>query len=83
MKSGKQHMTEEIELPTQEKIRAVGEEGTYKYSGILEAANVTQRKTTYWCEKLPKSDMMVITNMSNSRFCRLGGPQSRNKRKWK
>ncbi len=37
MKSGKQQMTEGIELPNQEKIRTLGEKETYKYLGILEA----------------------------------------------
>ena len=31
MKSGKQHMTDEIELPNQDKIRTLGENETYKY----------------------------------------------------
>ena len=37
MKSGKQQMTEGIELPNQEKIRTLGEKETYKYLGILKA----------------------------------------------
>ena len=37
MKSGKQYMTEGIELPNQEKIEMLGEKETYKYLGILEA----------------------------------------------
>ena len=34
MKSGKQHMTDGIELPNQDKIRTLGENETYKYLGI-------------------------------------------------
>ena len=37
MKSGKRHMTGEIELPNQEKIITLGEKEIYKYLGILEA----------------------------------------------
>ena len=37
MKSGHQHVTNGIELPSQDKIRTLGENGTYKYLGILEA----------------------------------------------
>ena len=37
MKSGKQHMTAEMELPNHDKIRTLGENETYKYLGILEA----------------------------------------------
>ena len=36
-KSGKWHLTEEIELPNQDKIRTLGEKETYRYLGILEA----------------------------------------------
>ena len=39
MKSGKQHMTNGMELPNQKKIRTLGEKETYKYLGILEADN--------------------------------------------
>ena len=35
MRRVKRHMTEEIELPNQEKIRLFGEKETYKYKGIL------------------------------------------------
>ena len=40
MKNGKWHMTEEIDLPNQDKIRTLGEMETYKYLGILEANTV-------------------------------------------
>ena len=42
MKSEKQHMTEGIELPNQEKIRTLVEEKTYEYLGILEADTIKQ-----------------------------------------
>ena len=40
MKSWKRQMTEEIELPNQEKIKRFGEKKTYKYLGILEADTI-------------------------------------------
>ena len=42
MKSGKQHMTDGMELPNQDKIRMLGENETYKYLGILEADTIKQ-----------------------------------------
>ena len=42
MKSGKQRMTEGIELSSQEKIRTLGEKDTYKYLGILEVDTTKQ-----------------------------------------
>ena len=40
MKSGKQHMTDRMELPNHDKIRTLGENETYKYLGILEADTI-------------------------------------------
>ena len=40
MKSGKQYITEGIELPNQLLIRTLGEKETYKYLGILEADTI-------------------------------------------
>ena len=42
MRSRKQHMTEGIELPNQEKIKTFREKETYKYLGILEADTIKQ-----------------------------------------
>ena len=42
MKSGKRHMTDRMELPNQDKFRTLGENGTYKYLGILEADTIKQ-----------------------------------------
>ena len=42
MKSGKRYMTEEIELPNQEKIRTLGEKETCKYWEILEDDTIKQ-----------------------------------------
>ena len=40
MRRGKQHTTEGMELPNQEKIRMLGEKETYKYLGILEVDTI-------------------------------------------
>ena len=42
MKSGKQDMTDRMELPIQDKIRTLEEKETNKYSGILEADTIKQ-----------------------------------------
>ena len=42
MKSGKRHLTSEMELPNQDKIRTFGEKEAYKYLGILEADTIKQ-----------------------------------------
>ena len=42
MKSGKRHLTGEMELPNQVKIRTLGEKETYKYLGILDADTIKQ-----------------------------------------
>ena len=40
MKSGKQHLTDGMELPNPDKIRTQGEKETYKYLGILKADTI-------------------------------------------
>ena len=42
MKSGKQHMTNRMELPNQDKFRTLWGKETYKYFGILEAETIEQ-----------------------------------------
>ena len=42
MKSGKQHITDGMELPNHDKIRTLEENETYKYLGILEADTIKQ-----------------------------------------
>ena len=44
MKSGKQHLTDGMEILNQDKIRPLGEKETYKYLSILEADNIKQVK---------------------------------------
>ena len=41
-KNGKRHITDEMELPNQDKTRTRGEKETYKYLGILEADTIKQ-----------------------------------------
>ena len=41
-KSGKRHLTDGRELPSQDKIRTIGEKETYKYLDILEADTIKQ-----------------------------------------
>ena len=40
MKSGTRHLTDEIELPNQDRIKTLGEKENYKYLGILEAETI-------------------------------------------
>ena len=42
MKSGKQHLTDGMELPKQDMIRTIGENETYKHLGILEVDSIKQ-----------------------------------------
>ena len=42
MKSGKQHLTDGIGLPNQDKMRTLAESETFKYLGILEADTIKQ-----------------------------------------
>ena len=42
MKSGKRHLTDEMELTNKDKIKTLAENETYKYLGILEADTIKQ-----------------------------------------
>ena len=42
MKSGKEHLTDGMELPSQDKNKTLGEKYSYKYLGILEADTIKQ-----------------------------------------
>ena len=44
IKSGKQHLTDGMELPNQEKIRTLGVNESYKCLGILEADIIKQEE---------------------------------------
>ena len=45
MKSDKRHVTEGDEIPNQVVIRRLGEKGTYKYLGIVEADTIKPEET--------------------------------------
>ena len=54
MKSGKQHLTNGMELPNEGKIRTLTENETYKYLGILEADTIKQVEMKH---KIPKENL--------------------------
>ena len=47
MKSRKRHLTDGMELPSQDKIRTLGKKETYKYTDILEADTINQVEMKY------------------------------------
>ena len=53
MKSGKRHITEQVELPIQVVIRTLGEKEAYKYLVILEADTIKQQEMK---EKIKKEE---------------------------
>ena len=59
MKSGKRHLTDGMELPNQDKIRTLGQNETYKYLGILEAAPSNKWR---WKTKLKKNILGELEN---------------------
>ena len=61
MKSGKQHMTEGVDLSNQRKLRTLGEKETYKYLGILKAVNIKQVEIK---EKIKKEYLRRTRNYS-------------------
>ena len=67
MKSGKRHMTDEIELPNQDKIRTLGENETYKYLGILETDTIKQveMKDKIQKEYFRRTRKLLETKLSN------------------
>ena len=70
MKSGKRHMTYGMELPNQDKIRALGENETYKYLGILEADTIkqVQMKDKIRKEYLRRTRKLLETKLSSRNF---------------
>ena len=67
MKSGKRLMTDGMELPNHDKIRTLGEEGTYKYLGILEADTIKQveMKDKIRKEYLRRNRKLLETKLSS------------------
>ena len=66
MKSGKQHMTDGMELPNHDKIRTPKENETYKYLGILEADTIkqVQMNETTRKEYLRRTRKLLETKLS-------------------
>ena len=66
MKSGKQHMTDGMEVPNHDKIRTFEENKTYKYLAILEADIIkqVQMKDTIRKEYLRKTRKLLDTKLS-------------------
>ena len=56
MKSGKEQMTEGIELPNQEKIRTLEEKETYNYLKILEADTIKYAEMKENMQRWKKKD---------------------------
>ena len=67
MKSGKRHMTDGMELPSQNKIRTLGENESYKYFGILEADSSKQveMKDKIQKEYLRRTRKLLETKLSS------------------
>ena len=67
MKSGKQYITDEMELPNHDKIRTLGENETCKYLGIFEANTIKQveMKEKIQKEYLTKTRKLLETILSS------------------
>ena len=67
MKSGKQHLTDGIELPNQDKIRTLAENETYNYLGILEADTIKQveMKNKIQKEYLRRTRKLIETKLNS------------------
>ena len=61
MKSGKQQLTDGMELPNEDKIKTLAENETYKYLGIEEADTIKQVEMK---EKIPKNIAGELENHS-------------------
>ena len=66
MKSGKRHLTDEMELPNQDKIKTLAENETYKYFGNLEAdtSKQVQMKDKIQKEYLKRTRKLLDTKLS-------------------
>ena len=67
MKSGKRHLTDGMELQSQDKITTLGEKETYKYLGILEADTIKQveMKDNIKKEYLRRTRKLLQTKLSS------------------
>ena len=66
MKSGKQHRTDGMELPNQDKIRTLAENETYKYLGILEADSIKQVEMK---DKIQKEYLRRTRKLPETKLC--------------
>ena len=67
MKSGKQHMTDGMELPNQDKIRTLKEKETIKYLGVLKAETIklVEMKDKIQKEYLRRNRKLQETKLSS------------------
>ena len=67
MKSGKQHLTDGMELPNQDKIWTLAENEIYKYLGISEADTIKQveMKNKIQKEYLRRTRKLLKTKLSS------------------
>ena len=67
MKSGKRHLTDGMELPSQDKITTLGVKETYKHLGILEADTIKQveMKNKIKKEYLRRTRKLLKTKLSS------------------
>ena len=70
MKSGKRHLTDRMKLPSQDKIRTLGEKEAYKYLDILEADTIKQVeiKDNINEEYLRRTKKLLETKLSSRNF---------------
>ena len=70
IKSGKRHLTDEMELQSQDKIRTLREKESYKYLGILEADTIEQVeiKDKIKKEYLKRTRTLLETKLSSWNF---------------
>ena len=66
MKSDKRYLTDEMELPNQDKVRTLGEKKTYKYLAILEAVTIKQLEIK---EKFKKEYLRRTRKILETKLC--------------
>ena len=69
MKSGKEQMSDGVELPNHDKIKTFGESETYKYLGIFEAdTKQVEMKDKIRKEYLRRTRKLLETKLSSRNF---------------
>ena len=66
MKSGKRHLTEGMELPSQDKIRTLGENQTNKHLGISETDTIKQAEMI---DKIKKENVWRTKRLLETKLC--------------